>query len=285
MIDLLFANPLHFAAEWYRWGVAIALAVASVSTLWIFFDSQQQQVDAIFWRVLSLIAAIVVTPGAVLSLQPGLIHRLGETPVLLAYLGLLAAGMGLLSLILYAFGVGVRAGAAVDEAPQVDPLSPPEGAAAAPPASPRPITPPRLDRAAPQEEATLTLTGEQKIAPPLAWLVVMDGPLAGHAHALTALTHVGREGGYNDIVLADATVSRQHARVRLEQGQFVLYDLASANGVFVNETAVQRQPLRNGDRLRLGAVTLGFMMVSEEDAPLPPPDATLSAPTLVIETG
>jgi len=282
MFDFLFANPLEFAAEWYRWGVAIALAVTSVSTLWVFFDSQQQQVDAIFWRVLSLTAAIVVTPGAVISLQPDLVARLGEWPVLLAYLGLLATAVGLLSLLLYAFGVGVRAGDDSAAALEVDPL-PTLDAPAAP--APADAAPPQLQQTWVQEEETLTLTGEQKPAPPLAWLVLLDGPLAGHAYPLADLIHVGREGEYNDIVLADATVSRQHARVRWEQGEFVLYDLASANGVFVNGVQVQRQPLHNGDRLRLGAVTLGFMMINEAQEQTPPTDAALVAPTLMIQPG
>ena len=44
---------------------------------------------------------------------------------------------------------------------------------------------------------------------------------------------VGRDPG-NDVVLRDPKVSRRHAEIVFERGFFVLHDLQSANGSYVN---------------------------------------------------
>ncbi len=61
-----------------------------------------------------------------------------------------------------------------------------------------------------------------------------------------------------DIVLADPNVSRQHAEVRQENGEFVVVDLDSTNGLKVNRRAVKRAVLGDGDRLELGSTELRF---------------------------
>src|SRR5512140_1399419 len=62
---------------------------------------------------------------------------------------------------------------------------------------------------------------------------------------------VGRDPG-NDIILRDPKVSRHHAEIVFERGFFVLHDLASANGTYVNSKRVRVAPLTHGARLRLG---------------------------------
>ena len=66
---------------------------------------------------------------------------------------------------------------------------------------------------------------------------------------------LGRDPG-NDIILRDPKVSRHHAEIVFERGFFVLHDLASANGTYVNGKRVQRAELKLGDRLRIGRVEL-----------------------------
>jgi pSer/pThr/pTyr-binding forkhead associated (FHA) protein len=64
---------------------------------------------------------------------------------------------------------------------------------------------------------------------------------------------VGRDPG-NDIVLRDPKVSRHHAEIVFERGFFVLHDLASANGTYVNGKRVRSQiTLQSGDEIRLGS--------------------------------
>jgi len=62
---------------------------------------------------------------------------------------------------------------------------------------------------------------------------------------------VGRDPG-NDIFLRDPKVSRHHAEIVFERGFFVLHDLASANGTYVNSKRVRVAPLTHGAKLRMG---------------------------------
>jgi pSer/pThr/pTyr-binding forkhead associated (FHA) protein len=70
-------------------------------------------------------------------------------------------------------------------------------------------------------------------------------------------TSIGRSRD-NSIRLADERASRRHARVDLQQGTFVISDLDSANGTFVNGQRIQRHALRSGDEIRIGDTQLGF---------------------------
>lgn len=62
---------------------------------------------------------------------------------------------------------------------------------------------------------------------------------------------VGRDPG-NDIILRDPKVSRHHAEIVFERGFFVLHDLASANGTFVNSKRIRIAPLTHGAKVRMG---------------------------------
>jgi pSer/pThr/pTyr-binding forkhead associated (FHA) protein len=62
---------------------------------------------------------------------------------------------------------------------------------------------------------------------------------------------VGRDPG-NDIILRDPKVSRHHSEIVFERGFFVLHDLASANGTYVNGKRVRVAPLTHGAKLRMG---------------------------------
>jgi hypothetical protein len=57
----------------------------------------------------------------------------------------------------------------------------------------------------------------------------------------------------NSVVLGDPQVSRHHARIDWQAGAYLLLDLDSANGTFVNERRLRApHPLRHGDVVRLG---------------------------------
>jgi hypothetical protein len=77
-----------------------------------------------------------------------------------------------------------------------------------------------------------------------------DGELTFRLHRERTL-HIGREPG-NEVVLRDAKVSRRHAEIVFERGFFVLHDLDSSNGSFVNGHRIRVAPLTDGAELRLG---------------------------------
>jgi hypothetical protein len=61
-----------------------------------------------------------------------------------------------------------------------------------------------------------------------------------------------------DIVLGDPNVSRRHAELRMQGGEWHVVDLGSTNGVKVNGRAVSSARLREGDRITLGTSTAIF---------------------------
>ncbi|MCW1968939.1 MAG: FHA domain-containing protein, partial [Anaerolineae bacterium] len=63
-------------------------------------------------------------------------------------------------------------------------------------------------------------------------------------------------GALNDVTLNDAKASRQHAELRLENGQMVLYDLNSTNGTWVNGNRASQHALKPGERFVIGDHTL-----------------------------
>ena len=61
-----------------------------------------------------------------------------------------------------------------------------------------------------------------------------------------------------DVVLSDPNVSRRHAELRMQGGEWHVVDLGSTNGVKVNGRAVSSARLREGDRITLGTSTAIF---------------------------
>jgi pSer/pThr/pTyr-binding forkhead associated (FHA) protein len=72
------------------------------------------------------------------------------------------------------------------------------------------------------------------------------------------VTAIGRDGTKNEIILDDTSVSREQAKVRLESGDFYIYDLASTNATRVNGDEITKHRLQDGDRITLGSVELVF---------------------------
>ncbi|MEE9236130.1 MAG: FHA domain-containing protein [Candidatus Acidoferrales bacterium] len=68
---------------------------------------------------------------------------------------------------------------------------------------------------------------------------------------------VGRDRG-NHIHLDHPTVSRFHAEIRKQDGEFELVDKDSTNGTFVNGVRIRRQRLRPRDRISVGGIQLVF---------------------------
>jgi len=74
---------------------------------------------------------------------------------------------------------------------------------------------------------------------------------------------LGRDAS-NTIRLHDTEVSRQHAEIRIEEGGYMLSDLNSRNGTFVNNIRIRRRKLSSGDHIALGGTILLFTLSSAE---------------------
>jgi pSer/pThr/pTyr-binding forkhead associated (FHA) protein len=70
----------------------------------------------------------------------------------------------------------------------------------------------------------------------------------------------------NVVAIDNPAVSGQHARVIVEGGQFVVEDLNSRNGTFVNNQAVTKHTLQEGDVIRIGKHTLTFYGIGKGEA-------------------
>lgn len=74
-----------------------------------------------------------------------------------------------------------------------------------------------------------------------------------------------------DVRVNDTQVSRQHARVTTVRGQvkqateYVLHDLDSRNGTFLNGRRIRRERLENGDKITVGDTILRFDLLDEID--------------------
>lgn len=79
----------------------------------------------------------------------------------------------------------------------------------------------------------------------------------GTAVPLGENTVLGRHPGC-DVVLAEASVSRRHAEIRLTNGRHVLLDLSSANGTWIDGRPVLQHLLRDGDTFEIGGLSLGY---------------------------
>ncbi len=120
-----------------------------------------------------------------------------------------------------------------------------------------------------EAEATATLTPIEveteedahvrDLEPGQACLIVRRGPAAGTKFTLdTDTVTVGRHP-QSDIFLNDITVSRRHAELRREGSGYIVADLGSLNGSYVNRARVDSSPLRSGDELQIGKFRLLFL--------------------------
>ncbi len=76
-------------------------------------------------------------------------------------------------------------------------------------------------------------------------------------HLIKAETSIGR-GKNNDIVLADSTVSRNHAKIIRSEENYLITDLGSYNGTKLNDIPVQNAILQDNDQIKVGHNKLTF---------------------------
>ena len=185
-------------------------------------------------------------------------------------------------------------------APPPSPSAAPAPAAAPPPAPP--AAPAARSDTAPPPGARQRLNDTMHGAPsgaatapapgPLASLLIRSGARKGERIAIRVpVVNIGR-ADYNDVVLADESVSTQHAKLQRREGVWVLVDLGSTNGSFVDGERVEGEaPVTPGATLRFGDASVIFDPKDEgagvekggstkmlQAIPVAPPKAPAAAP-------
>ncbi|WP_454048648.1 FHA domain-containing protein [Cellulomonas sp. Marseille-Q8402] len=115
----------------------------------------------------------------------------------------------------------------------------------------------------PEPAGPVGLTAEQAAAvqalPRTSALLVMQrGPSSGARFLLDAERTVAGRSPNADIFLDDVTVSRKHAEFVRELDDFLVRDIGSLNGTYVNRERIDSAVLRPGDEVQIGKFRMTF---------------------------
>ena len=101
------------------------------------------------------------------------------------------------------------------------------------------------------------------LPPGVGLLVVRHGPETGSSYRLEApVTAIGRHPD-SDVFLDDITVSRRHVTIDNGDDGYVLHDVGSLNGTYVNRERVDEAQLHHGDEVQIGRYRLSFVLGAE----------------------
>jgi len=128
------------------------------------------------------------------------------------------------------------------------------------------LGPADLDLVAPAGLTSDELAAVHALPPTSALLIMQRGPSVGARFLLDAERTVAGRSPDADIFLDDVTVSRKHAEFVRELGDFVVRDVGSLNGTYVNRTRIDSAVLRPGDEVQIGKYRLTFHPSPGRDA-------------------
>jgi pSer/pThr/pTyr-binding forkhead associated (FHA) protein len=128
----------------------------------------------------------------------------------------------------------------------------------------------------------LRQTGKRNTMPTLT-LKFKNNPIKHYDIAAGQSITIGRLED-NDIVIENLAVSGHHAKIDAVGDGFLLTDLQSKNGCFVNENMVASHWLNQGDVVSIGKHMIEFRFKEGEKQP-PPPQASQRDQTMVMDTG
>ena len=124
------------------------------------------------------------------------------------------------------------------------------------------------------DEHTITLTTAEDVVDPsgdvtidvdelpegVGVLLVKRGPGAGSRFVLDAMVVSAGRHPESDIFLDDVTVSRRHADILRQAERYIVRDVGSLNGTYLNRERIETEaPLNNGDELQIGRFKLVFL--------------------------
>ena len=111
-----------------------------------------------------------------------------------------------------------------------------------------------------REEEAAAAANQQYEGPTRGKLIVRDGPARGQIYPLIEdLTYIGRSQE-NQVAIPDKTVSKRHASIKIADRTYIIEDLQSVAGVYVNGQKVVKAHLKDGDSIRLGSTEMQFKL-------------------------
>lgn len=98
----------------------------------------------------------------------------------------------------------------------------------------------------------------------LAYLVIKKGSRVGLEYALhEGMNTIGRKAE-NSIVIEDRAISGFHSKIwQDENGNFIINDLATTNGTFVNDQKIVQRELKDKDEITIGQTVLTFLQIKQ----------------------
>jgi len=113
-----------------------------------------------------------------------------------------------------------------------------------------------IDAGDPEEGQSVTLP-DMPDGAGMMW--VKRGPNAGSKFVLDRDVVLAGRHPDSDIFLDDITVSRRHAEIARSASGYVVRDVGSLNGTYLNRERIEEAPLHNGDEVQIGKFKLVFL--------------------------
>jgi hypothetical protein len=109
-----------------------------------------------------------------------------------------------------------------------------------------------------QEESAIEAARRAAVLGPVL-MIRTGGGREGEVVGLdTDVLTIGRSP-HSDLFLDDVTVSRHHARIVHDEAGYLIEDLNSLNGTYLNRKRIERHQLFDGDELQIGKFKLAFI--------------------------
>ncbi|MDD5622033.1 MAG: FHA domain-containing protein [Actinomycetota bacterium] len=116
-----------------------------------------------------------------------------------------------------------------------------------------------------EEIASAILEDIKKIPEGSSVLVIIKGPNIGDKFLINKSKLTIGRNLESDIFLDDITVSRKHAALRKSGNNFLIKDLGSLNGSYLNGEIVDNAVLKSGDRIQIGKYIFLFFCSGRKD--------------------
>lgn len=107
------------------------------------------------------------------------------------------------------------------------------------------------------EDVSIRLKPTEKTGQAQYKLSVLQGPLDAREFDVKDNTSIGRSAA-NDVVIQEPKISRQHAAINKYNDNYILIDLKSSNGVYVNGVKIDEVILNPGDEISIGSAKFLF---------------------------